>query len=281
MRTVAITGPTSGIGRATALAVARAGAHVILLARDVAKAASVRAEIARITGDEGRAEVIACDLASFASVRMAASTLTDIHPRLDVLVNNAGVYAVRRELTVDGHELTWQVDHLSHFLLANLLRPTLATAPSSRVVVVASGAHVAAWRGIRYEDPDMERGWGAFPAYAQAKLAEIMFAFEAARRWSGDGIAVNAVHPGHVETDLYPARASLAERALMAIARGNQPEAGADPVVWLAMSPEVEGVTGRYFNRRRPSRPSSAARGVAAQERLWRLSSEVTGSPAE
>jgi NAD(P)-dependent dehydrogenase (short-subunit alcohol dehydrogenase family) len=277
MRVTAITGPTSGIGRAAALELARAGSCVVLLARSVAKAESVRAEIARTTGDDRRAEVIACDLASFESVRAAAATLSERHRHLDVLVNNAGVYAVRRELTVDGHELTWQVDHLSHFLLANLLRPMLAAAPSPRVVVVSSGAHVAAWRGIRYDDPDLMRGWGPFPAYAQAKLAEIMFALAAARRWAGERLAVNAVHPGHVETDLYPVRASAAERVLMSIARGNPPAAGADPVVWLATSPEMEGVTGGYYHRRRAARPSRAARDAAAQEMLWQLSAEATG----
>jgi retinol dehydrogenase-14 len=279
-RTAAITGPTSGIGRAAALAVARAGTRVLLLARDTAKCEILRTEIAAETGDESRADVIACDLASFASVRDAADLMLARYPRLEVLVNNAGVYSAERVTTIDGHELTWQVNHLSHFLLANLLRPALAGGAPSRLVVVSSGAHVVAGRGIRRRDPEMTHGWGPFPAYAHAKLAEVMFGFAAARHWKGDGIAANVVHPGHVATALYPAEPGLAERIQARLVRHLTPEQGADTVVWLADSSDVEDTTGGYYHARRLARASRAAMDIEGQEQLWRLSAEATGLPA-
>ena len=276
---VAITGATSGIGRAAALELAGSASKLILLVRDEKRGDGVRSEIARATGDPDRAEVIHCDLASLQSVRVAASQLLARYPRLDVLVGNAGVYARTREITVDGHELTWQVNHLSHFLLANLLRPALASAAPSRLVVVSSGAHVAAWRGIRLEDPEMARRWGSFPAYAHAKLAEVMFGLAAGRRWAEDGIAVNVVHPGHVATNLYSVEPTLAERMQTRLVRQQTPEQGADTIVWLASSPEVEGATGGYYHDRKLARASWVARDVKGQERLWRLSAEATGLP--
>jgi NAD(P)-dependent dehydrogenase (short-subunit alcohol dehydrogenase family) len=278
---VAITGATSGIGRAAALELAESASKLILLVRDEKRGGEVCSEIARATGDPDRAEVIRCDLASLQSVRVAASRLLSRYARLDVLVANAGVYARAREVTVDEHELTWQVNHLSHFLLANLLRPALASAAPSRLVIVSSGAHVVAWRGIRHDDPEMARGWGSFPAYAHAKLAEVMFGLAAGRRWAVDGIASNVVHPGHVATNLYSAEPTLAERIQASLVRQQTPEQGADTVVWLASSLEVSGDTGGYYHDRKLARASRVARDLKGQERLWRLSAEATGLPTD
>lgn len=275
-RTVAITGASNGIGRAAAIDLALRGAKVLLLVRDPARGEAVRVTIAGLTGDTARARVVECDLASFRSVRRAAAEVRSMTPWLDALANNAGIIAPQRELTADGHELTFQVNHLSHFLLTRELLPELTQA-AGRIVNVSSDAHFAALNGLRLDDPGLEHGWKPFRAYAHSKLANIMYTYELARRLAGTRVTANAVHPGNVESG-WGARdwgfAGVLWRAFMPKLTAAQ---GADTLTFLMGAADVEGATGRYYYRRMPkdSSPSSYDRDV--QARLWELSEEWTG----
>lgn len=279
-RVIAITGTTNGIGQAAALELACMGATIVQLVRDDLKAQRLTKRIEREAG-AGRAPHVACDLSSFASVRAAAQEVCERFPRIDVLINNAGIIATERTITEDGHELTWQVNHLSHFLLTNLLRPTLVAAAPSRVITVSSDAHFGAWSGVRFGDPDLERGWRPFRAYAQTKLANIMFAAELAERWAGSGVSSNAMHPGIVRSGFgregYGPYDPRYDRLIPMLT----PERGAETLVWLASSPEVEGTSGMYYYRKRLKRPSRTARDVHARRRLWRVSADATGLTAD
>lgn len=273
---VVVTGATSGIGLAAARSLAESGARVIMAARDTRKAAAACERIERELGRECTG-VVECDLASFASVRSAAEELCDRFPAIDVLVDNAGVITPVRSETVDGHELTFQVNHLSHFLLTNLLRPALTAAAPSRVVVVSSDAHFAAWRGLDFRDLESRRRYSPFGAYAASKLANIMFAYELAERWAGSGIAANALHPGPVASSWGMRGWGPIGAVWNTFVPKMTPEQGADTLEYLALSPDVEGATGRYYYRRRPKAPARPARDAAARRRLWDVSAELTG----
>jgi len=278
-KVVAITGSTSGIGLAAAQALARDGHTVVLLVRHAERGRAVAEALTRLTGDSGRAHVVECDLASFASVRGAADEVSSRFERLDVLVNNAGIIAQQRELSIDGNELTFQVNHLSHFLLTHLLLDRLEAAAPSLVVNVSSDSHLAAVSGIDLDDPQMERGWAPFGAYAASKLANIEFTYAAAERWGPRGIASCAVHPGMADTGFGSDGWGAAGVVWRLLAPKLTAEKAADTVVWLAEHPDPASLNGGYFYRRRPRRSSGASRDVDAQRRLWRLSEELTAVP--
>lgn len=276
-RVVAITGATSGIGRAAVQGLAHRGTRLVLLVRDKQRGEVVARELSGSVRGLPRPAVVDCDLASLASVARAASEVEQLTDRLDVLINNAGLIAPRRTLTVDGLELTFQVNHLSHFLLTRLLEVLLAAA-RGRVVMVASDAHRAAWRGIDFDDLTFERRFTPFGAYAVSKLANIMFAYAYARRAEPLGITSNALHPGMVRTgfgrDGWGVWGLLWDR----LAPKVSPSEGADTVVYLALEPGLAGTTGRYFYRRRPVRSSAASYDVEAQERLWEVSEALVAA---
>lgn len=270
-RVCLVTGATLGIGRATALGLARMGARVGIVGRSRERGEAVRAEIARDAGGSG-AELFLADLASQAEVRRLAAEVRARFGRLDVLVSNAGVYTRRRTVTGDGIETQLAVNHLAPFLLTGLLLDLLRESAPARVVVVSSEAHRGA--RVRWDDLQGERGYNGLRAYANTKLMNILFVRELARRVAGTGVTANAVHPGVVATELlFGGWAPL--RLLRPFIR--TPEQGAATSVWLASSPEVEGVTGRYFRDRREVVPSRAARDDEAARRLWRESEELTG----
>lgn len=278
-KVVAITGATSGIGRAAAQALARDGHTVVLLVRDAERGRAVAEAIARPMGAGEWVQVIACDLGSFASVREAADTLSARFERLDVLVNNAGLITQARELSADGIELTFQVNHLSHFLLTHLLLDRLEAAAPSLVINVSSDSHLAAVSGIDLDDPQMERGWSPFGAYAASKLANIEFTYAAAERWGPRGIASCAMHPGMADTGFGSGGWGPAGVVWRLLAPKLTAEKAADTVVWLAEHPDPASLNGGYYYRRRPKRSSRASRDVDAQRRLWRLSEEFTAVP--
>jgi len=266
-----VTGATAGIGEATALGLARAGATVLLVARNPAKAEEVLARLAAESGNP-RLEVLLADLASLAQVRALAAEVERRHDRLHVLVNNAAVYTKERALTADGIETQFAVNHLAPFLLTNLLLPLLRRSAPARVVTVSSEAH----RGITidWENLTGERRYHGLRAYGQSKLANLLFTFELARRLSGSGVTANAVHPGVVGTSLlFGGWAPL--RLLKPFLRG--PEQGARTTVFLATSPRVEGVTGRYYKDSREIEPSPQARDPETARRLWEISERMTG----
>ena len=268
-KTVLVTGATGGIGLETARALAKMGVQVTLGARDAARGQAVADEIVR---GGGRAELLEIDLASFASVRRAAERFSAAHSRLDVLVNNAGIAERERRLTADGHELAWQTNFLSHFLLTRLLLPALKAAPKPRVVNVSSEAHRSG--RMDWDDLEIERGrYSGYKAYANTKLAQILFTRELARREAG--ITVNAVHPGAIATGIWRAAPKFARWILGLVLP--PPGKGARPVVRLASSPDVDGVSGQYFDKLREAVPAPAATSDADAARLWQIAEKATG----
>ena len=275
-RTCLVTGATSGIGKATAIGLARLGADVVLVARHRAKGQATVAEIQAATGNP-RVEVLLADLSSQASVRRAAEEYQRGHDRLHVLVNNAGGYWATRHVTVDGLELTFALNHLAYFLLTNLLLDLLQASAPARIVNVTSGAQAAG--DIHFDDLQFVRRYRGQPAYNQSKLANVLFTYELARHLEGSGVTVNCVHPGVVRTNFGRDDMGSLMRLLTPLVRPfmRSPERGADTSVWLASSPEVEGVTGRYFTRRQEKRSSRRSYDTQLAGRLWRVSEELTG----
>ena len=278
-RTVLVTGGTNGIGLATAGALARAGAVVTVVGRDADKTRRVVASLRRDSGND-RLEGVVADLSAQAEVRRVAADFSGTHERLDVLVNNVGGYWATRHVTADGLERTFALNHLAPFLLTHLLLPLLQASTPARVVTVSSGAH--AMGRIDFADLQGERRYGGQRAYSQSKLANLLFTYELARRLHGTGVTANALHPGVVRTHFGREDASGLYRVGLPLARPFMlsPERGAETSVFLASSPEVDGVSGKYFVRKRPRRSSRASYDTEVARRLWQVSAELTGLDA-
>jgi retinol dehydrogenase 12 len=267
-----VTGATSGIGKATAAALARLGRQVVLVGRDRGRGEAAAAELAA-AGASPRLEI--ADLASMEQVRALAVRLGTLG-RIDVLVNNAGLMAGQRRVTADGFDEVFAVNHLAPFLLTGLLLSKLTADPPARVITVTSDAHTAA--RLDLDDPQLKHGWESWRAYANSKLANILFTREFARRLKGTGVTANCAHPGMVRTR-FGREARLPMRAGVMLARPFMlsPQRGADTITYLATSPEVAGETGGYYVKRQRREPSQAARDDATARRLWQLSEEMTG----
>jgi retinol dehydrogenase 12 len=272
-----VTGATSGIGRITARDLARRGARVIIVGRSLEKtettAGQIRAQFA-MTG----VEALVADLSSQAEVRRLAEQVQARCDRLDVLINNAGAMFLKRVESVDGIEMTLALNHLSYFLLTNLLLPLIKASTPSRIVNVASDAHKGA--SLHFDDPQAQRKYSGWRAYKQSKLANILFTNELARRLDGTRVTVNSLHPGFVRTNfLHAVEGRWRGRLIRAIADriAISPEQGARTSIYLASSPDVAGVTGRYFVKEKPVTSSAQSRDPAAAQRLWRMSEEMTG----
>ena len=276
-KTVVITGASSGIGFVTARELAKLGADVVMLVRNAERGESARHAIAS-AAPGAAVSVVLCDLADLSSVREAATKVAARWPRIDVLSNNAGAIFGKRRLTPDGFEMTFQVNHLAHFLLTNLLLPNLLAASPSRVISVSSGAHLAARGGLPFDDLMLERGWRSFRAYANSKLANVLFAYELARRLETTNVTSNAVHPGLVATAFGQQETYVIGRFYTLTKRLQlTPDEGADTEIYLASSPDVAQVTGRYFYRRQPRDSSPASRDPEAARRLWDVSAKLVG----
>jgi NAD(P)-dependent dehydrogenase (short-subunit alcohol dehydrogenase family) len=270
-KTCVVTGATAGIGRATATALAGLGARVVMAARNADKGARVRRAIAEATGREP--ELLVVDLSSQRQVRTFARALADGHKRIDVLVNNAGIWAERRRESEDGIELTWATNVLDYFLVTALLRPLLEAAGRSRVVNVAS--QLAG--DLDLEDVEFRRrAYSGRTAYAQSKQADRMLTWALARRLEGTGVTANAMHPGFVATEIFGKGGGLTSLAvsLYSKLRARRPEEGADTVVWLAASPEVEERSGLFWIDRQERR--CRFRDTDAEDGLWRLCDRMT-----
>lgn len=277
-KTVLITGGTGGIGRATAIALAGQGARVGITGRDRTRAEAAAAAIARETGAQA-VDIFVADLSSQAEVRRLAAEVLAAYPRLDVLVNNVGGFWAHRHVTADGLERTFALNHLAPFLLTNLLLDRLAASAPARVVTVASGAQ--ALGTIDFDDLMGERAYSGQRAYNQSKLANVMFTYELARRLAGAGVTANALHPGVVNTSFSAEDPARGFAPLVRLMRPfmRSPERGADTSVYLASSPDVAGVSGRYFVDRKPKSSSKASYDTTGAARLWQVSAELVGLP--
>lgn len=278
-KTCIVTGATSGIGHATAIGLARAGAELGLVCRDPARAEATVRAIHDETGSTA-VEVFLADLSSQAAIRRVAPAILERYPKIHLLVNNAGVVNLRREVTVDGIEQTFAVNHLGYFLLTMLLLDRLRDSAPARIVNVGSDAHKFV-SGINFDDVGFGDGYKAMKVYGHSKLANLLFTQELARRLDGTGVTVNCVHPGAVATALGKNNgkvATLLIRALKPFFR--TPERGAATTLYVATSPALERVTGRYFANCREAPPSAAGIDRAAAQRLWDLSAHLTGLDA-
>lgn len=272
-RVCVVTGANRGIGRATADGLAALGATLVLVCRRLEDGDAVAHEIA--SEHRVRPEVVQADLSSQREIREAAEAIRSAHPRIHVLINNAGLIPKQRETTEDGLEVQFAVNHLAYFLLTNLLLDTLIDAAPSRVVIVTSGAHQGA--RLDFSDLQSERRYDPVRVYGRTKLANVLFTYELARRLGGTGVTANCLHPGVVATKLM---ADYMNVPLVggAIARtfGGSTDKGADTSIYLAASREVEGVTGRYFVGRRETRSSPTSYDEGLQRRLWEESARLT-----
>ena len=286
-KTVLVTGANQGIGLETAAALARMGASVTMTSRNTAKGEAALAEVKSRSGDSD-IELMIADFGSFDSTRKLAADFKAKHNRLDVLVNNAGAIQMSRSETADGFETTFGVNHLGYFLLTDLLLDLLKASTPARIVNVASRAHLRA-PGMNFDDLNAKQKFSGMGAYAQSKLANVLFTYELVRRLKGSGVTANALHPGVVRTGFGKNNAGpirLVFQAFQLIGRPwlLSPEQGAQTSIYLASSPEVDGVTGKYFADSREEPSSPASYDEAAQRRLWDISEQMVGlkaSPAE
>jgi NAD(P)-dependent dehydrogenase (short-subunit alcohol dehydrogenase family) len=272
-----ITGGNAGIGRETAVGLARKGAQVVITSRDAARGGDALADIKRRSGNEN-VDVMSLDLARLASVREFASAFLDRYDRLDVLIDNAGLVLGSRTVTEDGYETTFQVNHLGHFLLTELLRDRLVASAPSRIVIVSSDAHKSARNGLDFDDLQSQRKYRSFGVYGKTKLANILFTRELARRLDGTGVTVNAVHPGFVASRFgRDDDTGLLGRIAMPLVRpfALNAEQGAQTSIYLASDPAVEGITGAYWVKCAPVTPSDAAQDDAAARKLWDASEQL------
>jgi NAD(P)-dependent dehydrogenase (short-subunit alcohol dehydrogenase family) len=275
-KTVLVTGATSGIGREASVALARLGARIVLVGRDPGRTAAAVADVAARSGSKEVSHLL-CDFSSQTDVRRLADAVLAGHDRLHVLVNNAGGVNKQRRLTVDGIEATFAVNHLGYFLLTNLLLERLVRSAPARVVTVASVAHRRST--LDFDDLGYERGYSIMRAYGRSKLANVLFAAELARRLDGTGVTSNSLHPGAVATNIWSGAPLWAKPLIQILFRPFliSAEEGAKRIVQLAASPELEGVTGKYFEEGKPVAPAPAAQDRALAERLWKVSAGLVG----
>jgi NAD(P)-dependent dehydrogenase (short-subunit alcohol dehydrogenase family) len=269
---VLITGATRGIGLAAAVELARRGAHLTLVARSQARAADAVRQIEAVAA-AATVDVLTADLASQAGIRQLAADALGRYPRIQVLINNAGAIYRRRQLSPDGIELTWAVNHLAPFLLTTLLLPRLKDSAPARIVTTSSDAHQGAQ--IPFDDLNAERSWRGlgFARYGETKLANILFTVELARRVAGTGVTANCFHPGFVATG-FNRNNGVLMRVGMAISRpfARSASKGAQTLVWLADAQAAGETSGGYFFDERLVTPSAAAQDTDAARRLWQLS---------
>ena len=276
---VLVTGGTGGIGRATASGLAALGARVGITGRDQARTEAAAAAIRAGPGNPA-VDAFAADMSVQAGVRRLAARVLGAYPRLDALVNNAGGFWAHRHVTADGLEHTFALNHLAPFLLTSLLLDRLTASAPARIVTVSSGAHASG--RTDFDDLQGERNYSGQRAYSQSKLANVMFTYELARRLEGTGVTATVLHPGVVRTS-FGAEDQTARFAVMIRAARlfmKTPAQGAITPIYLASSPEVEGITGRYYTNRKPKTSSKASYDTAAATRLWQASADLTGLPA-
>ena len=270
-----VTGATSGIGEAIALALAQKGAEVIIVSRNEEKCARIVSQIQEQSGNSA-ISYFRANLSSQQGIRLLAAEVKKKYSTLDVLVNNAGGFFWKRQESVDGIEMTFALNHLNYFLLTNLLLDLLRNSPSARIVNTSSGVHNN--QVIDFNDLQLKKNYLHFKAYGKSKLANLYFTYELARRLNGSGITVNAFNPGFTKSNIAK-EGNLATQIFMPLTNmfSNPTEQGADAGVYLASSPEVERITGKYFFERKPIPSSDISYDEEIAQRLWNISEELTG----
>jgi len=264
-----VTGANAGIGKVTARELAKMGAHVVMVCRSAERGEAAKKEVEQTA--TGQVDLMIADLSSQASIRALAATYLEKYDRLDVLINNAGVLFMERSESVDGLEMTFALNHMGYFLLTDLLLDRIKASAPARIVNVSSMAHS---RGaINFDDLQAEQKFGGMDVYSSSKLANILFTTELARRLNGTGVTANSLHPGFVRSNFGDNNGRLM-KIVMPIAKlfAINTDKGAETSIYLASSPEVEGVTGKYFVKKKAVTPSEAAQETAVAERLWQVS---------
>ncbi|MBP6014085.1 MAG: SDR family oxidoreductase [Alphaproteobacteria bacterium] len=275
-QSIVITGATDGIGKVAALELAKMGANVVLVGRNVAKGEAVVRELKTAAGHDG-VHFVAGDMSSQKCVRAAAEAIKGRLKRLDVLLNNAGAYFQTRQLSEDGIERTLALNHLGYFLLTAQLLDLLKASGPSRIVNVASAAHQGA--KLDLDDLQNEKRYSGFGVYGQSKLANVYFTYELARRLRGTSVTANCLHPGFVATRFGDNNGGFVKtliglaKSLAAISEAD----GAKTSVCLASSPEVAGVSGKYFDKCKAVKSSTVSYDEDVARELWRLSERMTG----
>ncbi len=248
------------------------GAHMVLPVRSLQKGEALRVEIIKETGNR-HIDVMHCNLASFESIRQFASKFEKKYDRLHLLVNNAGLWEMKRNESEDGIEMNFAVNHLAPFLLTNLLLETIRSSAPARIVNVSSAAHRQG--KMRFNDLEGKQSWGSMRSYAQSKLANIFFTMKLAKQSEGSGVTVNCLHPGVVSTQLFDKMPVLLRKlfGLFMIS----PEKGAQTSIYLATSPEVENISGEYFAKMKIAKTTAHARDMRVADMLWEVSKEYCG----
>ena len=291
---VLMTGGNTGIGKASAIELARRGADVVFTSRDAGRGASALVDVRAESGRDD-VEQMSLDLGSFASIRSFCAEYRARYQRLDVLINNAGVVVLgERQVSTDGFELMFSVNHLGHFLLTDLLLDLLRASAPSRVVVLSSEGYKMAPNGLNFDDLQSERDFDGFTIYGHSKLANVYFTTELARRLAGTGVTVNAVHPGYVETelgrprpeDLKPRKKAGTDEAaqgggpdLSHLPPPMSPEDGAATSLFVACDPSLSGVAGEYFSDCKSVPLTPIGADVEAARRLWEVSEKLISAP--
>ncbi|OLB36074.1 MAG: short-chain dehydrogenase [Ktedonobacter sp. 13_2_20CM_2_54_8] len=269
-----VTGANSGIGKATALELAQMGATVVMVCRDRARGEEARSEITTKSRNNA-VDLLQADLSSQQSIRQLVEHFKQRYTHLHVLINNAGAAFTGRRETVDGLEMTFAVNYLAPFLLTNLLLDVLKASAPARIVNVSSASHKSGY--IQMDDLQGEKHNRSMRAYPQSKLAIVLFTYELARRLQGTGVTANCLDPGFVATNIGQTGASLPVRLLIKLigSFGTSPEKGAKTSIYLASSPEVEGVTGKYFVKSLPKRSAAISYDESLQRQLWEQSAKL------
>jgi NAD(P)-dependent dehydrogenase (short-subunit alcohol dehydrogenase family) len=274
-KTVVITGATSGIGEVAALTLARMGARIVLVARDKSRGNATLARLRSSAPGVAHSAYFA-DLTRLAEMKRAAAQIADQEPRIDILINNAGAMFATRQVTEDGLERTFALNHMAYFLLTAGLRERLLESGAARIINTASAAHQSA--RLDFDDLQLTKSYGPVKAYNQSKLCNILFTRELARRLSDTGVTANCLHPGFVATRFGDGSGGLISyfvsfAKLFAIS----PVKGAETIIYLASSPEVDKTTGGYFHKSFPMTPSAAAQDDRAASKLWQRTAALAG----
>ncbi len=274
-KVVLVTGATNGIGYEAAKVLAEKGAAIVGVGRNPQKCANAASQIKAATGNS-RVEFLVADLSRQTEVHNVAAEFKRKYDRLDVLLNNAGAFFASRQTNQDGQEMTWALNHLNYFVLTDQLLDVLKASAPARIVNVSSDAHRGA-KGINFEDVEFKTGYSGWTAYGHSKLANVMFTYELARRLEGTHVTANVLHPGFVATGFGHNNGGLMRTGMNIVQKiaARKPEQGAQTSVYLASSPEVEGLSGQFFADSKALKSSDVSYDVAAQQRLWELSEEM------